>query len=190
MNEFKKISQNKFNQLILSVAAMLFLISFEAQAGIYIEPYLGYNGGTLSTTVSSVAISDALSGTMFGARVGYSIPTLWVGLDYSMASGLQSYAASQASLGSSADISRTGITAGFTLIPMFDFMAGYVMSSKIKMGSTELSGKGVKLGLGWTMLPLISLVFEYQTLSYDNVSVFTDSTETVLSASVSLPLDL
>ncbi|RME15305.1 MAG: hypothetical protein D6797_06865 [Bdellovibrio sp.] len=165
------------------------------QAGIYLEPYAGYNIGTLSGTVSGVKIDNAAKGVVIGARAGMSLPLFYVAADYSISSGLKWEIPGS---GADASFQRLGATLGFTALPMFDIYGGYVFSSKLKVDSVgypdNFSGSGFKVGVGLTMLPFISINAEYLTLSYGNETVgsatYNDFKETAAVVSVSLPLDL
>ena len=76
------------NRLLL-VTLILFGLNSTAQAGVYLEPYIGYNIGIIkydaivaATNVPSLSVSDALTGPSFGARVGWSLPAIWIAADY------------------------------------------------------------------------------------------------------------
>lgn len=171
-------------------AVCVFVFGYQAQAGLHLEPYLGYNVGALQVKVAGQDIGDAMSGVLLGARVGYSLPLFYVAADYSLGSGLKSeVSASSVDI----DVSRLGVVAGFTGLPMFDFYGGYLLNTTVKVDQTgvpDFKGSGLKVGVGFTMLPLISINAEYIMNNYDDDGAMKDIKETAAVVSVSLPLDL
>lgn len=188
-----------------------------AQAGILIEPYLGYEVGAIKATLST-AYSTALSlpdgtelagkteGTVLGARIGYTLPVLfWVALEPTMMTG--KYKASN-TLTLDCDSSRTQlfIDAGVDFPILLRAWVGYGMtnewSAKDVSGTAKYTGSATKVGVGFTGLPFVSINLEYITHNFNKVTGLagtvsdkvsdnfssTTSASTVLS--VSLPLDL
>ena len=179
---------------ILAIFLLTTAFSLTSNAGIHVEPYIGFEAGAIDETVSGTPYSDGLTGMGFGLRVGYSIPFFWAALDYSTASSLTSEVSKQlGAADSGASATRLGITGGFTLIPMLDLMAGYILSADLTQNlptEVKLSGSGYKIGLGFTMLPFVSIIAEYFNISYDDTASVTNVTEKGVMLSLSLPLDL
>ena len=180
---------------ILAIFIITSAFSLTSNAGIHVEPYLGFSAAKIDEKISALPqTSDGLTGVGLGLRVGYSIPFFWGAIDYSTAGSLTSKVAETAGGNSSASADKMGITAGFTLVPMLDLMAGYVMTANLTQnligGEEKLKGSGYKLGVGITMLPLVSIIIEYMDISYDNSTNITNASEKGLMVSLSLPLDL
>lgn len=78
-------------RLIATLA--LTLIGWQAQAGLMIEPYVGYERSAAKADfkiANIAALTDAsgtMTGTSYGLRLGYKLLLGWVALDYSAGSG-------------------------------------------------------------------------------------------------------
>lgn len=143
--------------------ALLILISFlavkSAQASILVEPYLGYTMSDYETGTSSY---DA-NGLIYGARLGYELPLLWFALDYMMTD--QTVETNPESDGSA---QRIGAVAGVTAPLGIRAWLGYYFSDKFEFdGGSELEGSGFKLGVGFRLIPLLHMNFEYLSSTYD-----------------------
>lgn len=173
---------------LLAVCVFVFGFGYQAQAGMHVEPYVGYNGGTIQVKVGGLDVGDAMQGMLFGARLGYSLPLFYVAADYSMGSGLKSEVSG---LSVDIDVNRLGIVAGFTALPMFDFYGGYLLNTSVKYDTgAEFKGSGLKAGVALTMLPLVSINVEYIINNYKDANGATDIKETAGVLSLSIPLDL
>lgn len=153
-------------KLSLALSALAFVST--AQADILLEPYLGYQTGTLKMTGST---DTKATGLVYGARAGYQSLGLMVGLDY-LTGALKDDDTP------SADVtpSDLGIFAGYNFPVMLRVYGVYVLKaeskSKDSSGTATLKeGKGIKLGVGFTPLPLVSINLEYFQNEYDKVDV-------------------
>ena len=160
-----------------SLVALLF--TFNANAGIYIEPKIDYSFLTLESTLPA----GSLKGSMVGARLGYSLPLLTLALDYSKGD-------LDAELGAGASITGTSTRTGATLIfapPIlpFNVLVGY-FNADLDTSINNYSGDGTKLGVMFTMLPFININLEYFTTSYDKDSL----RDKGLMAGLSIDLDI
>ncbi|AYF46011.1 MULTISPECIES: outer membrane beta-barrel protein [unclassified Halobacteriovorax] len=161
----------------LLIAMMIMVAGFQANAGIYVEPYLAYNfAGDFEGTDTD--------GINIGGRLGYSLPMLVsFGLDYNMGT----YDAN----GDDADVSNMGLFVAVDLPILARAYASYYLNSELESGAFEYEGSGMALGVGLTMLPFVSINFEYRKINYDDLNGSTvdlDSDEILLG--VSVPLDL
>ncbi|MFN7824224.1 MAG: outer membrane beta-barrel protein [Pseudobdellovibrionaceae bacterium] len=144
-----------------------FLMSASAHAGFMIEPYLGYRSGNLENTdLSNVSKKDKYTSPVLGARVGWSFLGLWTGLDYEMGVGGKSKPETGASR--DVDTSIAYLTVGFNFPVMFRAWVGYGVMADLDADqsgskSTLTDGAPLKVGFGYTGLPLVSINFEYLT---------------------------
>jgi hypothetical protein len=153
---------------LLMVFSVL-LISKLSYAGLVLEPYLGYQMGTAeATTIGGTTASSKDKGTVVGARVGYSFLVPWVALDYSMYSGKDD-------TDPAGDLKQTniGVTVGAQMIPLVRPYAGYIFSAKNEVddgtGAVTVKGTGMKVGLGFKILPLLNINVEFAKLDYKDV---------------------
>ena len=176
---------------ILSALLLTFGFAYQAQAGVLIEPYLGYNGGTIKASLPAPfpEVSEGMTGVVYGARLGYKMAVFYVAADYSMGSLKAEISNSDTDF----KVSRFGAVAGFTGLPMVDFYAGYLFNSSMEVdetGGAKFAGSGFKLGVAFTTLPLISINLEYIMNSFDDETPYTDVKESAAVLSVSVPFDL
>lgn len=129
-----------------------------------IEPYMGYQLGSYSKESEA---SKELSGFGLGARIVY--------FSYGIFGGLDIHHSSLKLLNSSNnDLTQNqiGITGGFAfaIIPIRAWMT-YVPSDSLKLetGGTY-GGDGVKLGIGFDPIPLLSFNLEFKTSTYDELN--------------------
>lgn len=162
------------------VAMMIMIAGFQAQAGIYVEPYLAYN-------ILGDTDGDDTTGLNIGGRLGYSLPMLVsFGLDYNMGS----YTADIAGTDVDTDTTNLGAFVAVDLPILLRGYASYYFSSDLEAGNVTYDGSGVAVGVGFTMLPFISLNLEYRTMSYDGSGAQADFDAEEILVGVSLPLDL
>ncbi|MCB0348709.1 MAG: outer membrane beta-barrel protein [Bdellovibrionales bacterium] len=176
---------------------ILFLIALlsttYANAGLLLEPYVGYN----VTAIERGTDGTAAKGLMVGGRVGYTfLSTLFIAFDYSTGE-LSWEPEGGVDVELEGTMTRMGITAGADIpIAPLRAWAGYYKADYIPSGSgykyKAEDGSGYKLGLGITVLPVIDINLEYFSGEYDtlnDVSV-TDLKEKGLMVSISAPFDL
>lgn len=155
------------------LAVLMAVIGFAtiAQAGILIEPFLGYRYGTLNkqTVSSSTEYTDTLDGIDYGLRLGYKFLMPWVALEYELNSGVGKNGIPSASGGADYNYKTSAVAAvfGIDLPVMFRFWAGYGIQSNMTIignGSSvdnKFKGTHAKIGVGYKGLPLVSLNLEY-----------------------------
>tara|TARA_Y100000780_G_scaffold232591_1_gene267920 strand:- start:15381 stop:15959 length:579 start_codon:yes stop_codon:yes gene_type:complete len=190
---FKK-SSAKFMALIIA----LFTFSSATQAGALIEPYLGYGIGSGDRNNTDYDYNTP----QFGARLGYQMLGLMGGIDYSLAPEFDLEAETAGSTSKiDTDKNQLGLFVGYEFPILLRAWATYYLSSKLETTSatatTEYSGGGYALGVGFTGLPFVSLNLEYRMFSYDEVETgsFKGDLDPELELneiflSVSLPLNI
>ncbi|GIL17869.1 MAG: hypothetical protein BroJett040_16200 [Oligoflexia bacterium] len=176
------------NKFLSTLVVMLGLvISTQAQAAFHIDPFLGYETGKFKSATSE---SD-LSGTGFGARIGYSI------LGFSM--GGEYYGASLKAKGTNGaadtDLTDTdmGVFVGYQFPVLVRAYLTYYASSSAKITGAEFTGSGgTKIGIGYSGLPFVTINLESIARKYNkvkpdgfpSVDSTNESNTTVLSISV------
>ncbi len=177
----------------LKVFTALFMLAgfvSTANAGLLLEPYLGYYAGKWEQGGGN----EKFSGAGFGARVGYKhVLGPMFGLDY-MTGKFEDKGDLKADL----TPQQLGAFVGFEFPILLRVYAAYNFSDKLKFKSDYRSGtyegdSGIKLGVGFTALPLLSINVEYVASSYDEFrgSATSPDFETkYYGLSVSLPFDL
>lgn len=188
-----------------------------AQAGLYLEPYLGYafgssenesQGGATATTEHSY------TSTYLGARVGYGMMGWSGGLDYSFTMADYDIKISNPAGVSSSDEFKNktwGLFANynFPALPLRAWGTYFIdwqrenkkSNTMSNVGDTD-SGSGFGLGVGFTGLPFVSINVELRKISIgeskDNSSGVTTSYPTTsqqkpdykeILLSVSAPFD-
>lgn len=153
-----------------------------AQAGLYLEPYLGYAFGSSETKGRNSTLFDSefsYKTPYLGARVGYGMMGLSVGVDYSFTMADYDTDISVPANSTSTDEfgnKALGIFANFDapVLPL-RVWATYFLNweSETKksttladVGDTE-SGKGFGLGVGFTGLPFLAINLELRQISID-----------------------
>lgn len=160
----------KFAQLFILVLA--FLMIKPAEAGLLLEPVLGYSVGK----IEGDDIDDKFTGPSIGGRVGYQNLGLQLGIDY-LRSNLN---IDNNDFKEDAVVSEFAGFVGFEFPILLRVYAGYIFSatgdSKIKVGSSEekvklSEGTGTKLGVGFTGLPFVDINFEYRRGSFGETKI-------------------
>jgi hypothetical protein len=173
------------NKLLI---ALLLGFTINANAGLLLEPYIGYN----FAAVEDDGEGSAATGAMVGGRVGMTIlGTAFIALDYS--TGKLDW---EPEGGSTAELDGTMTRAGITVgadIPVapIRLWAGWYQM-EYDPGLNDLEGDGIKLGAGLTVLPIVDINLEYFNGEFDEndgISI-DDVTEKGLMLSVSAPFDL
>jgi hypothetical protein len=190
-----------------------------AQAGVHIEPYLGYmlhssEQKTTTTTALDTTTEYSASSPLLGARLGYGMLGFSFGVDYSMSTGafeLEQDSPATTTPSDKYKSTNLGLYAGFTFPIMLRVWATYFINNKLeldKVGGTaansdsmELTGNGLAVGVGWTGLPFLALNLEYRMLTFDEIkrrdgtvvalpsTTFGELEAKEIVLSVSLPLD-
>jgi hypothetical protein len=153
----------------LALAALVSLgFTLPAQAGFFIEPYLGYLTGELE--VGSFELD--YSGTSYGARLGGSTLGILYGIDYQ--------AGTYKAEGSESDSSWSAYAlVGYDFPILFRAWYAHLVEAD---GDGDYSGS--KLGVGFTGLPFLSVNLEMVTQKDDDSGAKLNGYQ----LSVSLPL--
>lgn len=158
----------------LILICSLVLVSIVAQAGGFIEPYIGYQMGKFEYPNG---VEGDSKGTALGLRAGYQMVIPWFALDVQMGKGKISDVIPED------DYSYTdfGVVVGAS-VPFVRPFIGYVPAAKTKLknsGSTDtVEGTGLKLGLGIKILPLVDINIEqmnYEFKEVDGVDLTTNA---------------
>lgn len=201
-------------RLFKSIGLLLvLLLSTQSNAGILIEPFLGYGFGSGEYAASGITTRETKeSGMHIGGRLGYQMLGFMGGLEYRKTSGSYKFSgpSSLTSLAAlpDADYSGTEVGAfiGYNLPILMRAYIGYTFSSKWELegnswrsnNGDELSGSTTTFGVGFTGLPFVSLNLEYRMLSFDKFTdVSNNNAETAVDESVneivlgvSVPFDI
>ena len=187
------------NKLLMPLTVCTWIFCFgialagpSAQAGILIEPYIGYFAGK-SKQATQTTLN--VKGPGYGARLGYTKLGFMIGLDYQ--TGSQTNDASPNHF----DLTPTNVGAfvGYQLPILLRAYAGYNFIAKVKgtnpSNHIAYSGNGVKVGVGFTALPLVSINIEYLLTTFDhdddgNQALTNKINSDMVGLTVSLPLDL
>lgn len=171
---------------LLGAIFSVVLMSSPAMAGFYLEPYLGYENGKIG--------DDKLTGTNLGGKIGMDTLGFAFGADVMMGSlSIKSDTTGDSSTWKSQDV---GLFAQFTFPILVKVSGTYFLQSENKYEDATASGKGTKLGVGYTGLPFISINFDMIDISYDKLKTnagsvdLTDADRKTWMLSVSLPLSL
>lgn len=198
---------------------ILFALTFtalKANAQLLLEPNLGFQFGThdFSQTATGEARDGTSSGFTMGARIGYKYTMFFGGLDLQYS--LPTMVADNASIGGTnvagssfpiaedwgGSLFQFGISAGVDLPIGIRAWLGYYFLGNLTTDdiySSEYSGGAFRLGVGYKVIPLVSLNFEYVHSSFTADSrgilpaVVLDSVEMSQSAfilGVSVPYEL
>lgn len=163
----------------VAIFAVLLGVSSISQAGILVEPYVGYEMGKTENP------DGKLEGTQAGLRLAWKSPVmLWLGVDGTF--GVSGKA--KPDNFPETDVTRTTIyaVAGVDLPILLRGWVGYGFSDELKFDSGTEKGTSTKIGVGFTGLPFVSLNLEYVTEKIDSNNLDLKNNAYVLS--VSLPL--
>ncbi|MBD64224.1 MAG: hypothetical protein CME62_03400 [Halobacteriovoraceae bacterium] len=169
-----------------------FLISSVASAGTLIEPYAGM---FLNSTYDGDVEGD-LSGNAVGMRLGFQQLGFMAGLD-----GRRAFVNLEPETGDDADYTMTqlGFFVGYNFPVLLRVWGEYVFAldgvndddSDVKLKK----GSGFLIGLGYSLLPFISLNLEYGSVGTTEIESSTGTSDleidnNVLFLSLSLPLTI
>jgi hypothetical protein len=184
----------KFTQLFILILA--FLIINPAQAGLLVEPVLGYSMSKLQVDTAGSEEEEG-SGVSIGGRLGYQNLGFQLGIDYLKST----ISIDDTSFKSDLDSNEISGFVGFEFPILFRVYAGYILSASAEAdyGSPKntlslTDGSGMKLGVGFTGLPFVDINFEYRKGTYATYKYVTEQEiDTDFSAymiSLSLPFVL
>lgn len=186
----------KISSLIIAMG----LLSPAAQAGLMLEPYIGYSQGQAYDVQPSIDASYKTSNMVFGGRLGYTFPVLfWAALDYSLGT---SGKAKRDIGGGEGDLSRSDLyaTFGFDFPILLRAWVGYgLMNGSTITGSSDTKysgGTNIKAGVGISVFPFVSMnleAFSHKGQKYEwggVSSTHEDFQDAGGTLSLSIPLDL
>lgn len=191
---------------IFAALTVLIGLSSVSQAGIMIEPYLGYETGNLvyNPNTPAIQLTDNLTAPSYGLRLGYKFLLPWVALDYAGAAG---NVKSGNAFAPDTTYTRSSLGAVIgTDLPLVRFWAGYGFSNELAYKSTattnatKFKGTYLKAGLGLKVIPLMSVNVEYKINSYtrydngvsesDISNTFSSTKNDMIMLSLSAPFNL
>ena len=187
----------------------------QAKAGLLLEPSAGIANADVSYTYTGIyalAAPNDYKNTMtgavaFGARVGYSFMVPFIALDYQMVSGKGKV---DPDYDPTAEKNKVNQTAIYVVLGAdFPFglrtWVGYGFSDTLKLkdssAETTLTGKSLKLGIGYKVMPHLSFNFEYFASDYTDLKnpalgkvkvsdIYSKLAATGYILSVSVPFDI
>jgi hypothetical protein len=177
---------------------LLSILGFSSfsQAGLLVEPVVGY---TLNNKFESEYTTvDGVSGTgpSIGGRLGYQNMGFQLGVDY-LRSALT---IDEPGLDDSVSMTEWAGFVGLKLPILLRVYLGYILSANAE-GETSAGsklefskGSGVKVGVGFTGLPFININLEYRKGTFDEFKIAGIKSDTEIDYSavmlgVSLPLN-
>lgn len=136
-----------------------------ANAGIFVEPYLGYGFGSYENG----ADKGKITGPVLGGRVAGEFAMVFIGGDYSMGLG-NKINSDNTSSDLDVDTSMLFGVIGVNL-PVVRAWVGYGLMNETKVktaiaDTTHSGGSHVKLGVGFSLIPMLSLNAEYIISDY------------------------
>lgn len=179
----------KLLRLGIVFSFMCLLMTNQANAGFMVEPYLGYvvSGSDKGTPKTE------FSGLEYGAKAGYSLVGVSFGADYNM-----SATTAEQTGATDTDFKGTNLGAfvGFEFPVLVKVWGSYYINSELKIDSgttsgSKYKGSGMGAGIGFKILPFVSLNLDYKKFTYDElagVKLTTDVEVDWVVVGVSIPL--
>lgn len=153
------------------ISVIVLFLGVQAHAGIFVEPFLGYDQSTLKTTdTGGTTDGSTNSGMDYGLKLGYGLSNgLWFGVDYAGGSG-KSKSDTAGTPDSDYSKSAMGALIGYSS-GRFSVWAGYGFSDKItskQTGSpdTDITGTNMKIGFGYLAASHVAINFDYIVPKY------------------------
>ncbi|MGE4131683.1 MAG: outer membrane beta-barrel protein [Bdellovibrionales bacterium] len=176
--------------LSLSCCIVLTLISFpKANAEFLVEPYAGYHMGTWKTT----SPSHDLNGISYGLRLGYLSSGFMVGADYM----LGKWSDDVTPTSNDWEPKDLALFFGYNFPTLVRLYFAYAFDAEAELtasgSSSKYSGTGVKFGVGFRVVPLVSINLEMIRDTYDEVNgnnLSTDLKTNMYGVTVSFPFEL
>lgn len=172
---------------LFALCALIMGFSSVSNAGLLLEPYLGYEMGTTKDP------DGKLDGTQMGLRVAWTAPIMfWAGVDYTMGVSAKLKPDDSAIADSDAKRSTLYGVVGVDFPILLRGWFGYGFKNELKADDwdTKYEGTSTKIGVGFTGLPFISLNLEYLMEEFDKAdgtTLATKAKNTGYVLSVSLP---
>ena len=179
----------QITKIVFAMVAALMIAAPTAQAAVLLEPYVGYHTGSYKWQGAGQEEVD-MKGMSYGARLGYSSAIgFMVGADF-MKGAWQDSDTPKADI----DLTDLGIFVGYDFPVMVRVYGVYGLSSKATAsytgGETDIDGTSLKLGVGFTVLPLVSVNLEYYTSTLEtDTSPAAEMDVAMYGLSVSLPFE-
>jgi hypothetical protein len=154
----------------------------QANADFMIEPFLGYEWGDYK----SGSTKEDVTGTEMGLRLGGTFTMLSYGVEYAIGSFEVDSTPTR-----DVDSTDMGLFVGFEFPILVRAYATYFIKSESEVGSSEYEGNGLRLGVGYTGLPFVSINLEKISRTYDedqNGALANDVKVETMMLSVSVPL--
>lgn len=176
-------------KLLVAVVVVMGFASV-SNAGLLLEPYLGYEMGTFKDNAEG-----KMDGTLLGARIAWTAPVMfWAGLDYSTTVSAKFKSDTSGVPDSDAKRNTLYAVVGVDFPILLRAWLGYGLMNEIKFSdyNNKLKGKSTKLGVSFTGLPFICLNLEYLMESFDEQDrtpsgLSPEAKNTAYVLSVSLP---
>lgn len=166
------------------LSLIVLVLGVQAQAGVLLEPFVGYDQTTQKTTdISGTNDGSTNSGMDYGARLGYKFGRgFWLAAEYTGGSGKSK---SDTAGTPDSDYTRTALGA----VIGYDFgrvnlWAGYGASDKVTIKQTgsadaDVTGTNMKVGVGVKAANHVAINLEYGIPKYTKIT--TGGTEYTIS---------
>ncbi|MCC7441603.1 MAG: outer membrane beta-barrel protein [Bdellovibrionales bacterium] len=167
---------------ILTFATLALLGATQAQAGVHLEPGVGYHFGS---TDSALTAADTYGGLGFDVRAGLSMEGFAFGpaFHYAMIKAGDAddgdSADTMMNLGAFAQYTIPGV--GLTLRGQFDFMSNMASGNVDDRGT---KGTAIRFGLGYNIIPKLAINVDY--LIHNVTTSYVGDTETDIPDSYDL----
>lgn len=152
---------------VLAALAALAIVPKSAQASILLEPYVGYQMTSVKVNTVSGETDVALNTPAIGARLGYAGMLFFIAADFMTATGTSTITSQPTGGTATADTCTStmyGLDLGLRL-PMLQAYVGYMISNNftdaVSGGTFTYKGTAVKVGAGFTGLPIVAVNLEY-----------------------------
>jgi hypothetical protein len=180
---------NSVKNSFLAISLLIFttVAINKAEAGILVEPTLGYS---MSTTTTRLTNTYKYSGLNLGARLGLDYFGFQAGMGYEKTSG--SFDTTVVATAYTNDFSRDdlGVFVGYKFPILLRAWVAYYFSAKSTFTSATgafsknsyIKGDATEIGLGFTGLPIINVNLVYKMTSFDTQYAASTNTSSAISA--------
>lgn len=170
--------------LMGAVIVLLLTTGISSRAEFLIEPYLGYHMGKFEVS----GVSENSSGVTYGGRLGFStLIGLQFGADYMAGKWEADFNPKF-----KGDASNLGVFVAYDFPVLLRVFGSYFFDSEYK-DDNKFEGNAIRLGVGFSPVPLIDINLEYMTATYDKFNgnnLASDAKSSMYGISVSIPLTL